>query len=364
MKKLKILYDYSRACRNDHTGIPIFVNHLYRELVKIDTIDIKKTFCVSSVLPTRPWIVFRFFEQILYHNLYLPLKLKYGKYDIYIENQYMFIPLFKPKNTKIVNVVYDIGLMLFDDIQTRKHTHNWRKKFPVSIDNSDMLITISDSSKKDIKKYLTTIKSTIPVEYIYANIDKIEPCKNKNILNEFNIAQGYFLFLGTLEPRKNPLKLLEAFRLFKSNTNTTIKLVIAGKKGWLYDDVLSYIDQYDLENEVIITGYVSLEVKACLLQNAKAFLFLSRYEGFGIPPLEALHFNTPVLLSDIQVFHELFGNCVLYTNPLDIEETAKRMKEVLTTPPTIDLTLFNKFSWKDSAYKLVEIIKSMSKDKR
>ena len=364
MIKLKILYDYSSACRNNQTGIPLFVKHLYEELNKIDTIDIRKTFCISSIIPIRPWVVYRFFEQLLYHNIYLPFKLKYGKYDIYIENQYMFIPFFKPKNTKIINMVYDIGLILFDDIQTKKHTNNWRQKLPISIDNSDVLITISKSSKKDIEKYLSTINSTTPIEYIYADSDKIKQCKNKSILNKFNIENDYFLFLGTLEPRKNPLNLIKAFKLFKFTTNDNIKLVFAGKKGWLYDDVIAYIYKHNLENEVIFTGYVSQDEKTCLLQNANAFLFLSLYEGFGIPPLEALKLNTPVLLSDIDVFHELFENNVLYTNPSNIEETVKKMKEILINPPEINKRLFDKFSWKDSANKLITILENTFKVKQ
>jgi len=363
MKKLKILYDYSPACKKEKTGIPLFVNHLYDELSKMDTIDIRKTFCVSSVIPIKPWKFYRIFEHIIYHNIYLPLKLRFGHYDIYIENNYMFIPIFKPTNTVIVNIVYDIGLMLFDTIQTQKHTNNWRNKFPISIQNSDILITISKSSQKDIENYLLKINRKIPVNFIYADIDTVQPCKNATILQKFKIHYDYFLFLGTLEPRKNPLKLLEAFHLFKEENNTNIKLVYAGKKGWLYDDVVAYIDKHTLHDDVIFTGYVSQKEKACLLQHCKAFVFLSLYEGFGIPPLEALKFNIPVLVSDLPVFHELFEESVMFVDPEDVEQTANALKTIMINPPTIDKKIFTKFSWEKSASKLVKILESKVKNK-
>jgi len=358
MRKLKILFDYAPACKKEKTGIPLFVKHLYNALIQIDSINIKKTYCISSILPTKPWKLYRFIEKILYHNIYIPLKLYFGRYDIYIENDYMFIPLFKPRNTMVVNMVYDIGLILLDTIHSQKHTENWRKKFPISVQNTDIIITISESSKEDIQEYLLSINSNIPVEYIYADTDIVQPCKDNAILKKFKIDFDYFLFLGTLEPRKNPLKLLQAYHLFKQHNNTDIKLVFAGKKGWLYDDVLAYIEKNNLYEDVFFTGYINQQEKACLLQNCKAFLFLSVYEGFGIPPLEALKYNIPVLVSDLKVFHELFEGSVLYTNPDNIEQTANALKIIVTNPPIIDKNIFIKFSWQNSAKKLINILNS------
>jgi glycosyltransferase involved in cell wall biosynthesis len=325
---MKILFDTSPLCREAKTGIPIFVDKLYTALSQIDTIKVEKTFCFCKYLPRKPWYVYRFIEHILYHNIYLPFKLKFGKYDIYVENQYMFIPLFKPKNTLIVTVLYDIALQMFDTIQTKEHTQKWRERLPKSIKNSDLLLTISESSKKDIEAYLPTIQQAQkPVEYIYIDADiNMQSTHNpKEILSGLHINDDYFLFLGTLEPRKNPLKLIEAFHIFKTRTQSGIKLVFAGKKGWLYKEVLTYIDTHKLSSEVIFTGFISDEEKRILLQETKAFVFLSLYEGFGIPALEALKLNTPTLLSDIPVFHELFGDNALYTNHTNAHKIANAM---------------------------------------
>ena len=357
---MKILFDTSPLCRETKTGIPVFVERLYSALSQRDDIHLEKTFCFCKYLPRKPWYFYRLIEHIFYHNLYLPFKLTFGKYDVYIENQYMFIPLFKPKNTLIVTVLYDIALQMFDTIQTQKHTQRWRKRVPKSIKNSDLLLTISKSSKKDIEAYLHTIgQAQKPVEYIYIDADiKTQTIQNpKEILAHLNIHHDYFLFLGTLEPRKNPLKLIEAFHLFKRTTKSDIKLVFAGKKGWLYDEVLAYIERHHLEHEVIFTGFVSSREKYVLLKQTKAFLFLSLYEGFGIPALEALRLNTPTLLSDIAVFHELFGNNALYTDHNDTKAIASAMQNILENPPHIHQEDFQKFSWTKASDRLVQILK-------
>jgi glycosyltransferase involved in cell wall biosynthesis len=283
----------------------------------------------------------------------------FGNYDIYIECDYMFIPLFKPKNTLIINFIYDIGLVLFDDIQVKKQIDNWRKKLPLSIKNSDLLITISKSSKKDIENYLVDIgQSHKKIEFIYANSNPLAPCTTeyKDVQKKFSLYGDYFLFIGTLEPRKNPLRLVESFHLFKQKTQSDIKLVFAGKKGWLYQDVLDYVETNKLEKEVLFTGYISEEEKVILLKHTKAFLFFSRYEGFGIPPLEALRLGVPTFLSDIPVFRELFGENVHYAKIDDINEIVMQMEDILDNPKQIDMTSLEKFSWEASAFKLIEIL--------
>jgi len=351
MAKLKILFDYAPAYKENKTGIPLFVKNLYQELEAIEHIEITKSGCKRL----GHYRLYRF----LYNRIYLPLKLQFGGYDIYIENQFMFLPLFKPKKIKVVNIIYDIGLILFDDIQTQKYTQRWRERLPLSIANSDILVTISQSSLRDMQPYLLSIgESDKPLEYIYANVDLLpqSPLSIDRLKTKYAIKDKYFLFLGTLEPRKNPLQLVKAFQEFKAQTDSNIQLLFAGKKGWLYADVMEYISANSLEDEIIFTGYISDEEKMTLLQNTEAFIFLSLYEGFGMPPLEALKLGVPTLLSDIAVFRELFEESAYYANPYDTTAIAQKMQLIVATPPTINRDIFTKFSWELSAKKLVEIV--------
>jgi glycosyltransferase involved in cell wall biosynthesis len=358
MKKLKILFDYSRAYEENKTGIPIFISEIYNILEKSDSIVIEKTLNISKFIPRKHYKVFRFFEKILYHDLYIPIKLQFGSYDIFIENQYMFNPLFKPKNITVVNFIHDIALVLYDNIHTKKHTQRWRKNIYKSIKNTDIIITVSNSSKIDIEKYLQCHKiKNKSIDFIYA-ASQVDYSDNyiMDTLLKYKIDTDYFLFLGTLEPRKNPLNLIKAFLKFKENTKSTMKLVFAGKKGWLYADVLDYIETNKMQNEIIFTGYITNKEKYDLLKNTKAFIFLSIYEGFGIPALEALKFNVPTLLSDIPVFHELFKDNALYVNPNNIDEVSFMLNKILSDSPMIDQEYLSKYSWDTSANKLISIM--------
>ena len=329
MKKIKLLIDYSPVYRTQRTGIPNYVEGLHDALTEMDSVIIEKTFRVSKYIPSRPWKLFRFFEKTLYHDLYLPFKLWWGDYDVYVENQYMFTPLFKPKNTLVVTFIFDIALVLFDSIQTRKHTDNWRNQLPLSIKKSDILLTISASSMRDIAGYLDSIgQSHKPLDYIYPAVE-LESTEQSDAIAKYLIPNSYFLCLGTLEPRKNLMQVLRAFHCFKKNTGDHTKLVFAGKRGWLYKDIFSYIRTNGLESEVIFTGYVSDAEKIELLKCAKAFLFLPVYEGFGIPPLEAVKLGTATLVSDIAVFRELFEDNVYYADPEDHKDIARMILKVI-----------------------------------
>lgn len=355
----KVLYGYRPACVNNTTGIPGFVKKTY-SFLKIDkAIYINTTGCFLELIPKKLYRVL-YFIPLFYYKLFLPLRLLLGRYDYYIENNYFFIPLWKPKDVKVITIIYDIGFVLFDNIQTETVIRRWRKKLVKSIKNTDIIITISQSSKQDIEKYLQSIgMGDKPVYCMYcdAQLELPNMDTSKETLEKYRIGNEYFLFLGTLEPRKNPLNMIKAFHHFKEKYETNIKFVFSGGKGWLYDDVLAYVEKYDLHNEVIFTGYVSEDEKYFLLKGASAFIFLSIYEGFGIPPLEALKVDTPVLLSDISVFHELFEDSVWYANGNDIEDISNKMNKIMmATEPKDTFRIIEKFSWEKSANILIDII--------
>lgn len=356
LKKIKILYDYNPAVQKNKTGIPIFVNNIYKELVKNASLTVNKSGLFPLYLPPRPYRFFNLFR-IVYYKFFLSLRMLFGRYDIYIENGYIFKPYFIPKRTKIITVIHDIGLILYDDIQTEDQTNYMRKSLPISIKNSDLIVTVSESSKDDIDQYMNEIGIKRPVEVVYNAPEIIDV--EEMVLSKFNIQNKYFLFLGTLEPRKNPLQMIKGFHEFTNKYNKDMKLVCAGKKGWLYSNVMKYIRENGLENKVIFTGYVTDQEKYWLIKKAKGFLFLSRYEGFGIPPLESLSLGTPVLLNDIPVFHELFEDDAIYVDANSATEVAKGMNELLAIEKTSKYKCLEKFNWKASGEKFSNLIKNL-----
>ena len=212
-EKIKVLYDFGPAYRMHKTGIPVFVEQIYSELAIRDDIEIIVTADISKVFPIRFKPLFRFVEKILYYKLYVPIKLGLGRYDVYVESQYMYIPLIKVSRTKVITFVYDIGLAIFDDIQTPWHLNNWRTKFPISVKNTDTLVTISKSSLSDIKEYLVKIGfQNKRVDYIYADAQILDVFVPTATMRGFQHCDSYFLYLGTLEPRKNPMRIVRAFK--------------------------------------------------------------------------------------------------------------------------------------------------------
>jgi glycosyltransferase involved in cell wall biosynthesis len=123
---------------------------------------------------------------------------------------------------------------------------------------------------------------------------------------------------------------------------------------------MEYIQENEIEDKVIFTGYVTESEKYWLMKKAIGFIFLSKYEGFGIPPLESLVLGTPVLLNDISVFRELFENDAIYVNANDIREIAEGMNNLLTMKQKSKYKCLEKFNWKKSGEKFSKIIKQLT----
>lgn len=218
------------------------------------------------------------------------------------------------------------------------------------------IVTISNSVKEELIEYLKVPSSKVEIvsPSLNAKLLEIEP--------EFldNIPSQYLLSVSTLEPRKNYETAIRGFKLIKEQY-PNLKYIIAGKKGWYHERIEKLIKELDLDDDVILTGYASdPEVKG-LLMKARAYIYLSHYEGFGMPPLEAMYFRVPLLLSDIPVFRESFDKLAHFTNPNDPESVAKALRELLNETTIKDNSrIIKKYSWDKSAKKLINIMKELN----
>lgn len=170
--------------------------------------------------------------------------------------------------------------------------------------------------------------------------------------------QPYFLAVSSLDPRKNFPRLISAFL---SVNFPNMKLYIIGKKDRVFRDVHSVCENQD---NVIYLGYVSDEDLQQYYKNAVAFVYPSLYEGFGIPPLEAMANGCPTVVSDIEVFREVYGNSVIYVNPLDTESIADGLQRILDERIRIELMskvseVLKNYSWKSSATRIVELLRKL-----
>jgi glycosyltransferase involved in cell wall biosynthesis len=181
----------------------------------------------------------------------------------------------------------------------------------------------------------------------------------------YGIGGDYLLYLGTLQPRKNLVRLVEAFARLKPLT-AGLRLVLAGKKGWLYDDLFARVEALGLEDCVLFTGYVTDDDKASLLSGARALVYPSLYEGFGFPVLEAMACGTPVLTSNVSSLPEVAGDAALLVDPLDVDVIAEGMSRLITDDE-LWVTLVEKgyaqvrkFSWANAARKVLQVLEAVA----
>ncbi len=239
---------------------------------------------------------------------------------------------------------------------------NWTR---YSIKKAAHIFTISEFTKKEIIHFYDYPEEKITVTY--PGLSKRIKNKESRIKNEFKKlpASNYLLYLGTLQPRKNLTRLIEAFASLNTKyLSLNTKLVIAGKKGWLYKEIFNKVKQLGLEKEVIFTGFVSEKEKQALLKNALCFVYPSLYEGFGIPVLEAMAAGCPVVTSKTSSLPEVAGEAAVYIeNPYSDNSIYKSLSKMLKSKQRERNNLIKKglqqvkkFSWEKCAKKTIRVL--------
>ena len=251
-------------------------------------------------------------------QLYIPYLILRHHVDLVHSWHYSF-PLFTFGAKKIVTI-HDMTFFLYPELHTRTKTRYFRMFTRLAARRADGLIFNSRSTLDDFVKLIGECSAPAAVVHIASKEDLV-PVSDKNAIagvkEKFGIGERFVLFIGTIEPRKNLPRLLNAFERFV-NDGFDGQLVIAGKKGWHCDDLLN--DREKLRDRIVLTGFVSDFEKACLLSSAISFVYPSIYEGFGIPVLEAMSFGLPTLTSNISSMPEVAGDAALLIDPLDEDQ--------------------------------------------
>lgn len=237
------------------------------------------------------------------------------------------IPL-SVKNTKKITTIHDlIPLRLpYTTLDEKKLYYNTIQKV---LETSDLIVAVSEHTKKDILSIFNYDPQKIVVTYqpVPLQSSSWDNHQVANILQSYGLKQQeYCLFVGAIEPKKNLSRLLDAYQMLSS----PLPLVIVGKKAWLYEEIFKKAKR--LKNTVIFLDYVSNYELQFLYQGAYCFLFPSLYEGFGLPPLEAMNFGCPVITSQESSLPEVCGDSALYVNPYDIHDMAEKIQKVLQYP--------------------------------
>lgn len=208
----------------------------------------------------------------------------------------------------------------------------FNEAMPNIVSKCDGIITVSEFSKKDISKAFNYPEHKIFVthlasEDIYRPLDK-DTC-GKYINKNYGINDDFILYIGGFSPRKNILGLIEAFSKLVENRNKNLKLIIGGNKGISYEKYKTRAEELGISNQVIFPGFIPLEDLPMFYSACEFFVYPSFYEGFGLPPLEAMACGTPVIASNITSMPEILGDSALLINPYNIDELYQAMKSLL-----------------------------------
>ena len=274
------------------------------------------------------------------------------KFDLYFQPN--FIPLDIEARHLVVSV-HDFTFIKFSEFHPKDRIEFFEKTFMQNIKKATHIVTGSNFTKNEIVEILGFDESKISVIY-HGYDDKVfypkDDTQKAAVKAKLNLAKEFILFAGSIEPRKNLATLIKAYNLLPGDLQAKFDLVIVGAKGWENSQIHELISQNE---NIKFAGFVADEELAALYSSASVFVYPSIYEGFGIPPLEAMACGCAVALSDIEVFREIYGEDAVYFDPLNEADLKEKLQILLTDDKMREdfirfgLCRCKDFSWAKSA---------------
>jgi glycosyltransferase involved in cell wall biosynthesis len=335
------------ALAGNKTGIGIYAVELISALLKISADDAFKLFSCQtlgsgssdqSFFSNEPFI--KVFPSpnippnlmyFLWYCLKFPsIESMIGQVDIFHGLSNVMPPT---KKARTVLTIHDLAFMRIPDAHTRLRVTLTPKFVRKSIAKADAILAVSEHTKKDIVELFGVDPEKITVSYNGVDHHRFLPIRDPSIIKKvcqrYGILRPYIYYLGTIEPRKNVNVLLKAFSQVNDRMGGCFQLVLSGKMGWKVDDLTKEIANMAARGNLIYTGYISDEDKAVLYNGAELFVYPSRYEGFGIPVVEAMACGCPVITTNVSSLPEVAGAAGMLVEPNNTEALADAMIKVL-----------------------------------
>ncbi len=299
----------------------------------------------------------------LWTRIALPLALYTSqKPDLFFSPTH-YIPRFSP--VKRIVTIFDLSFLHFPQMFLKKdlwQLTNWTK---FSVENAEHIITISNFSKKDIIKNYKISKNKITTAYpgydrkifkLQNQIQKIEDTRKK-----YSLENSYIIYIGTIQPRKNLIRLIEAISKIPDIDLAVVgKIKGEGKEGWMYEETLETPQRLGVTKRVKFLGFVPNEDLPSLISGAKAFIMPSLWEGFGIPVLEAMACGTPVIVSNVSSLPEIVGKTGLLVDPYSVDQIEQAIRVLVTDKKIhqkyakLAVSRAKKFSWEKMAKEVLK----------
>ena len=379
---MRIGFDYTPAIHQG-AGIGRWARSLIRALLDIDAENSYTLFYARSrrnepqpVLPkgnhvaVRPlWFTERELNVLWYKiGLPIPMDMLAGAADLFHFPDFALPPV---RRGATVVTVHDLSFLLVPECADQKLRAHLERVVPMSVREADFVCVDSENTRNE----LTTLLDVAPerAEVVYGGVDqRFRPVTDEMVLEATRLKYGlsfpFIMYTGTIEPRKNLGRLLQAYTILRERKQIRHRLVIAGGLGWLYQDVLRDIDQLAVDQEVVFLGRVPDDDLPSLYSLCDLFVFPSLYEGFGLPPLEAMACGKPVVCSNTSSLPEVVGDAGVLVSPYDVDALANAIGELLDDPDQRALLgrraieQSQRFTWEESARRTLQIYQRLTRE--
>ena len=377
---MKICVDISPAVQG-HAGIGRYAQELLTSLTQVDAANEYLAFYNGPAraqvpaplaalprrrtrLPNKVWQA----EVALAHLLHWPHDRLFRGVDLFHATDNLLPYLGRVKS---VFTLYDFAFHHYPETLSAPNRRYLLSMMPRFLRAADRVIAISASTKRDALRVYGLDDSRVTVVYagVRASFRPAPSAARAAVAQKHNLPARFILALGTIEPRKNLVTLLEAYRWLKTR-GLGLKLVVAGRVGWLAQATLQRLRSLGLEGEVLLPGYIPDEDLPALYSAAALLAYPSLYEGFGLPVLEALACGTPVVCSDASSLPEVAGDAALMVNPLDVAAWGQAITRVLADEDLREemrikgLAQAARFSWERAAQETLAVYGSLSATRR
>jgi glycosyltransferase involved in cell wall biosynthesis len=361
--------DASRTTVARRTGTENYSLHLVRELLRLGEAHRFRLYFNQvpwpGLLPEgaeqrvigfpRLWTHFRLSAEMLTHPpdlLFVPSHV---------------LPLIHPRRSVVT--IHDLGYHYYPEAHTGFQNVYLRWSTRHNARAATRVVADSEATRRDLMHYYRIPEERIHV--VYPGRDEslapiVEPMVQARVRARYGLSDSYLLYVGTLHPRKNLVRLVQAFAIFlRSSVSPELQLVLAGQKGWLYDEVFAQVRRLGLTERVALTGYVPDADLPVLLSGALAFVFPSLYEGFGLPVLEAMACETPVVCSNVSSLPEVAGDAALLVDPLNTDSLAGAIGRIVTDEGLRRILVerglrqIRIFSWRRCAQEILQILEDV-----
>jgi glycosyltransferase involved in cell wall biosynthesis len=370
----------------ERTGIGQYCYQLMHALSRIDKVNIYKIYPVfyytfhpnyrqmRSPEAANIRTAFRWLPAPLLRALRHPYspefvrELLLGQVDIVHSTNYS-APRFYQRGKRLVMTVYDLSVFLHPEYHLRENVEHVVQGVREGIARADALITISSQVRLELIEQLQAPAERIVVTQLapppsYSRIE--DPVWMEQVRNRYHLPEHFVLFVGSLEPRKNIVRLLQAFARVKATLRKDVHLVLAGSAGWLNDHIQPTIIDLRLETQVHRIGYVEENDLPVVYSLATVFAYPSLYEGFGLPVVEAMQCGAPVLTSNVSALPEIAGNAAVLVTPTDIDHIAEGLSHLLESADlraelrTRGYQRAQMFSWDRCAQETLAVYRSVA----